>query len=185
MKALLALIGILFAAFSLSAKAQSEIHYTAAQRVDPAEVARILTAPKARTIKTRSLRLLDDAAAAAAPPAAAGEAPSSLSIPVRFAFDSADILPQARPQLDAIAAGIKLLPAGQAIVVEGHTDARGPDHYNVTLSHRRAEAVRKYLARVHGIDESRLAPVGFGEHRPISGIDPFAGENRRVQFRSG
>jgi outer membrane protein OmpA-like peptidoglycan-associated protein len=177
-----ALLGFVLAALTFSAKAQTEIHYTAAQQVDPAVVAQILSAHAPKVVKTRSLRLLDDAAPTVQ---AAPESPSSLSIPVRFAFDSADILPEARAQLDAIAEGIKLLPPAQSVVIEGHTDATGSDSYNLSLSQRRAESVRTYLVRVHGIDANRLAPAGFGKYRPIAGIDPFAAENRRVQFRGG
>jgi outer membrane protein OmpA-like peptidoglycan-associated protein len=69
----------------------------------------------------RSLRLLDDgpsgglappSAAAAWSPARAAR-PQALSLPVPFAFDSAEILPSAKAQLDAIAAGIRMLPANQ------------------------------------------------------------------------
>lgn len=174
-----ALAGLILASLDFLAQAQTEIHYSASQRVEPTEVARILAGSANRAVKTRSLRLLDDPTAAVQ----AAEAPSSLSIPVRFGFDSAEILPDARAQLDAVAAGIKLLPNGQSIVVEGHTDATGSDTYNLSLSQRRAESVRNYLVRVHGIEFRRLTPAGFGEHRPIAGIDPYAAENRRVQFR--
>jgi outer membrane protein OmpA-like peptidoglycan-associated protein len=119
---------------------------------------------------------------AAAPPAARPR-PSALSLPVQFAFDSADILPAARQQLDALAAGIRMLPELQSVVVEGHTDANGPEHYNGQLSQRRAQAVKQYLVAVHRIEPARLRAVGLGEQAPLRGLDPYAGENRRVQFR--
>ena len=100
-----------------------------------------------------------------------------------FAFDSADILPSAKGQLDAIAAGIRMLPADQKVVIEGHTDAVGTEQYNEELSQRRAQSVRSYLVAMHGIDGSRLQAVGLGEHNPLPGRNPLAGENRRVQFR--
>lgn len=162
---------------SLGAQAQSTIHYGDRDRLDPGEVARILDAP-ARKIRTRSLRLLDDSPAAAPQPAA----PTALSIPVRFAFDSAAIQPAARDQLDALAEGIKLLPTGRQVVVEGHTDAVGSDEYNADLSLRRAMAVRTYLVQVHGIEADRLHPAGAGKTKPIDGLSPTAAENRRVQF---
>jgi outer membrane protein OmpA-like peptidoglycan-associated protein len=121
------------------------------------------------------------AAAAATAVAAAG--PSALSLPVPFGFDSADLLPSAKPQLDAIAAGIRMLPATQRVVIEGHTDAVGTEQYNEQLSQRRAQAVRRYLVSMHGIDAGRLEAVGKGEASPLPGRAPMAGENRRVQFR--
>lgn len=110
-------------------------------------------------------------------------APSALSLPVQFAFDSADILPGARVQLDALAAGIKLLPAGTGVIIEGHTDAIGGDRYNIELSERRAAAVKRYLVLAHSIDPARLNTVGFGKFRPLDRDNPAAAENRRVQFR--
>ena len=69
------------------------------------------------------------------------------------------------------------------IRVEGHTDDRGKDSYNKTLSQKRASAVRKYLMD-KGIDGSRLEGVGFGEERPIASNKNTKGraQNRRVQF---
>jgi outer membrane protein OmpA-like peptidoglycan-associated protein len=168
-----------FTAFaSFAASAQTTVHYREGQQVDPGDVARILTTGKA--IKTRSLRLLSDSASPAQKP---DPAPAALSLPVRFAFGSAEITPSARPQLDALAEGIKLLPPGQSVVIEGHTDAVGSDDFNLLLSHRRARAVKDYLVRAHGIDELRLKETGFGKGQPIAGLDPLAAENRRVEFR--
>jgi outer membrane protein OmpA-like peptidoglycan-associated protein len=166
------------AAASFSVLAQNTVHYREGQRVDPKEVAKILSAAPT---KTRSIRMLDQGGASQSKE---GEGPS-LSIPVRFGFDSAEIVGSARPQLDALAAGIKMLPPGTTVVVEGHSDAVGSDEYNKQLSKRRATAVKQYLVRVHGIEEERLKEVGLGEQRPIEGADPQAPQNRRVQFRGG
>ena len=167
-----------FAAFlSFSALAQNT-HYREGQRVDPKDVARILSAAPT---KTRSIRMLDQGAA---PQAQEGQGPA-LSLPIRFGFDSAEIAESARPQLDALAAGIKMLPPGQTVVVEGHTDAVGSEEYNKQLSLRRAQTVKQYLVRVHGIDEQRLKEVGLSKQQPIEGADPFSSQNRRVQFRGG
>ena len=110
-------------------------------------------------------------------------AASALSLPVQFAFDSSEILPAARTQLDALAQGIKLLAPGRIVTVEGHTDATGSAAYNLELSRNRARAVRDYLVHQHGIDAARLKTVGYGESRPIEDTDPYAAINRRVQFR--
>ena len=143
----------------------------------------------------RSLRLLDDAPAQTAStggPAAAVPADNpdsqrvraaALALPVQFSFDSAEILPGARAQLDALAQGIRLLPALKTVVIEGHTDAVGTDQYNEQLSHRRAFAVKRYLVAEHHIDASRLRAIGLGKDEPLPGKDPLAAENRRVQFR--
>jgi outer membrane protein OmpA-like peptidoglycan-associated protein len=152
-------------------------------------VARILD--RSKPLKMRSLQLLDDAPASAVATSsamaavAASEAarPSALSLPVQFAFDSAEILPSAKTQLDAIAAGIRMLPATRKVVIEGHTDSIGTEQYNEQLSQRRALSVRRYLVATHGIESSRLEAVGLGEHDPLPGRGLNASENRRVQFR--
>ncbi|MCX8003903.1 MAG: OmpA family protein [Burkholderiaceae bacterium] len=161
-----------------AASAQTAVHFRAQDRIDPKEVARILGGEQPRIARTRSLKLLDQA-----PPEPVHVKATALSLPVRFAFDSAAILPEARAQLDAVAAGIKLLPPHRHVVIEGHTDAVGGEDYNLALSLRRAAAVRDYLVREHGIDPARLKHVGLGESRPIAGLDPVAAEHRRVQFR--
>lgn len=109
--------------------------------------------------------------------------PQSIALPVQFAFDSADILPRARAQLDAVAEGIKMLPESNSVLIEGHTDAMGTHQYNLRLSRKRAEAVKQYLVTEHGLNAQRLKTIGFGEDRPIDGEDASKPENRRVQFR--
>jgi len=183
---LLPIAALLLSACSLLAQAAEVKVYRGNDTVDPDEVARILG-----PVKMRSLRLLDQAPAGRAATSAmaavaaveAARPATALSLPVQFGFDSADILPSAKPQLDAIAAGIRLLPAEQRVVIEGHTDAVGAEPYNAQLSQRRAQAVRRYLVTMHGIDAGRLEAVGLGEKNPLPGRDPLAGENRRVQFR--
>jgi outer membrane protein OmpA-like peptidoglycan-associated protein len=181
------------------AKAEKVVIYREGQLVNPQDVAAVLG-------RTRSLRLLDDAPAApakfttvaavslakttasssATAPIARGDSNadvSALSLPVRFAFDSADILPAARTQLDAVAEGIKLLAPESIVTVEGHTDAVGSDAYNLDLSRVRARAVRDYLVQRHGIDAARLKTVAYGKARPIEASYPNTAVNRRVQFR--
>jgi len=67
--------------------------------------------------------------------------------------------------------------------VEGHTDSRGADGYNMTLSQKRAEAVVAYLVS-QGVDADSLLPVGMGEGFPVATNDTAAGQaaNRRVDF---
>jgi len=67
-------------------------------------------------------------------------------------------------------------------LVGGHTDAVGSDAYNLTLSDRRAIAVRNYLMSSHGISGDRLIEKGFGESRLLDPKHPNDGVNRRVQI---
>jgi OOP family OmpA-OmpF porin len=194
------LAATLAAVLSAAAGADELRLYRADEAVDPRDVARILGVPS-QTFKTRSLRLLDDASpvVAAAAPAEAMPAAvlpptptptptpaarrASLALPVQFGFASAEILPAARGQLDALAEGIRLLSPTASVVIEGHTDAQGGETYNETLSQRRAQAVKQYLVALHGISAARLRTLGHGEYATLPGRDPYAAENRRVQFR--
>ena len=161
--------------------------YRQGETVNPGEVAAILGAAAAPKIKFRSLRLLDDgvpeAKVATAQAAAAAGKPKSLALPVQFAFDSHDILPAARAQLDALAEGIRLLPDDALVAIEGHTDAQGTEEYNARLSMRRALSVKRYLVAQHSIDAARLRAIGMGKYETLPGRAPLAPENRRVQFR--
>jgi len=149
--------------------------YRAGETPDPREVAAILEAPATRSIKTRSIRLLD------APPA---ETPTALALPIRFAFDSAQVLRESMPALEAVASGIKLAGPAARIRIEGHTDAAGSDAYNLTLSEKRALAIKTYLVLQHGIPADHLRTVGLGKSALIAPEKPLAPENRRVQFRA-
>jgi outer membrane protein OmpA-like peptidoglycan-associated protein len=74
---------------------------------------------------------------------------------------------------------------GAILTIEGHTDSRGTDEYNMTLSQKRANAVRAYLIG-KGIAENRLKAMGFGETTPIADNNTKAGmaKNRRVELKT-
>lgn len=69
------------------------------------------------------------------------------------------------------------------VEIGGHTDDRGAEESNLTLSQRRAEAVRAYLI-TRGIPEASLVARGYGEGAPIADNGTPAGRasNRRVEF---
>ncbi len=69
------------------------------------------------------------------------------------------------------------------IEVAGHTDSRGSDEYNMTLSQQRAEAVRNYLIS-KGIAADRLTAKGYGESQPVAdnATDEGRFKNRRVEL---
>jgi outer membrane protein OmpA-like peptidoglycan-associated protein len=102
---------------------------------------------------------------------------------VLFAFDRADLLPEAARRLDAVAEALVAQPAGQEIIVEGHTDSRGTEPYNEALSLARAESVRTYLER-RGVQSSRVRAEGFGEASPVATNATAEGRanNRRVEI---
>jgi outer membrane protein OmpA-like peptidoglycan-associated protein len=92
-----------------------------------------------------------------------------------FDFDSATLKAGAYPELDRVANVLNKYPK-TTILIQGHTDASGPEDYNQALSEKRAQAVKNALIQ-RGVQEVRLYAVGYGESQPISS-DPAA--NRRV-----
>jgi outer membrane protein OmpA-like peptidoglycan-associated protein len=69
------------------------------------------------------------------------------------------------------------------IEISGHTDNKGSDDYNATLSQGRSEAVVNYVIS-QGVDSYRLSAHGYGEAKPIDTNDSDEGRanNRRVEF---
>ncbi len=69
------------------------------------------------------------------------------------------------------------------IEISGHTDSTGSYNYNLELSQKRAEEVKKHLVK-EGIDESRLSATGYGFSDPITGNATNKGkkQNRRVEI---
>jgi outer membrane protein OmpA-like peptidoglycan-associated protein len=101
---------------------------------------------------------------------------------VYFDLNKATIKPISFKLLDGVAAALAA-HSTLKIAVEGHTDDRAADDYNLKLSQRRAEAVREYLIK-KGIDAARLTAIGYGESRPaVKGTSNEArDQNRRVEF---
>jgi outer membrane protein OmpA-like peptidoglycan-associated protein len=107
----------------------------------------------------------------------------NVDVQIFFAFDSAEIRPEARPSLDELGKALSDPKLGNAsFLIAGHTDAKGSNSYNLALSQRRAESVKAFLVETYGVDGARLAVIGFGEEQLKDPDDPFADENRRVQI---
>lgn len=118
-------------------------------------------------------------------PAVVATAPQpSMDLFVQFAFNSADLLPQGRRQLDELAKALNNRSLQKwGFELAGHTDAVGSADYNIGLSLERANAVKHYLVVKHGLNPERLQPLGLGFSRPAKPSDPTAAVNRRVEVR--
>lgn len=112
--------------------------------------------------------------------------PSKVSFDqIQFEFDSARVTPAAIRLLDRIGEALASDELrGMRFLIEGHTDSIGSDAYNLGLSIRRADAVRRHLAVHHRLDYQLLVTVGRGEEEPLPGTAPTSPLNRRVVFQS-
>lgn len=105
-----------------------------------------------------------------------------------FDYNQATLKPTSKKELNKLYYFLKDNP-GVSIVVEGHTDSRGDNGYNMRLSQTRAESVVRYLTNM-GVSKSRLSAIGYGEQRPIAinenedGTDNPSGRalNRRIEI---
>ncbi|UQA57538.1 OmpA family protein [Polyangium aurulentum] len=115
---------------------------------------------------------------------------------VNFATDKDIILDDSKPVLDQVVQVLSSRPDIREVVIEGHTDVRANDKYNMGLSQRRVDSVKQYLVD-HGIESERLNAVGMGHSKPMVddsgciGSDDklsdtckyLTSKNRRVIFR--
>jgi outer membrane protein OmpA-like peptidoglycan-associated protein len=106
-----------------------------------------------------------------------------IDLEVTFEFNSAIVGPKAVPTLVTLgrALGNPTLK-GATFLIGGHTDAAGDDGYNQSLSERRAEAVKIFLAEQFKLSPDQLLAIGFGRSELKNTADPLAAENRRVQI---
>jgi outer membrane protein OmpA-like peptidoglycan-associated protein len=104
---------------------------------------------------------------------------------VLFDFDKSTLKPGAREKLAKLS-GIVLAYPGLKLSVEGHTDSIGTDEYNLTLSEKRADAVRDYLVS-QGVNDGGISAQGFGKANPVATNETNEGRalNRRVEIVVG
>lgn len=98
-----------------------------------------------------------------------------------FETESDILNTSARQNLNSLAENLGKHPNTDLLIV-GHTDSRGTDSFNLSLSERRAAAVVNYLAS-QGVSRARLRPAGRGEAEPLATNETEEGrqQNRRVE----
>lgn len=128
--------------------------------------------------------VVEAAPAPVAEPVAAEE-PMELvrvELDVKFDFDKSNVKEESYGDIKNLADFMKQYPQ-TTTVVEGHTDSKGTDAYNQSLSERRANAVRDVLVNQYGVEANRVNAAGYGEARPVADNATDAGRavNRRVE----
>jgi outer membrane protein OmpA-like peptidoglycan-associated protein len=102
---------------------------------------------------------------------------------VTFDTNSAEVRPGLYNEINRVAGVLTQYP-DTVIRVEGHTDSKGSDAYNMDLSKRRANNVKNLLV-MRGVAEDRIEVVGYGKTMPVATNETEAGrqKNRRVEIR--
>lgn len=101
---------------------------------------------------------------------------------VFFDYDSSSISPEARQDIQENATLLKEHP-GLSIQLEGHTDSKGTEQYNLALGEYRAKAVKDALTTL-GVPPQQIQTISYGENIPLdpSNSDYAMAKNRRVHF---
>lgn len=183
----LGLVGLLGLALTQSLHAQTKhlTDFTGRQDLTPAEIATALQPLAATPFGNRAKGL--PAIALEPGQRTRGITPglAAIAMTVQFAFDSAEILAESKPNLDSLGTALRSPElATYQIRIEGHTDSIGRPEYNQHLSSRRAESVKQYLVEQGGVTPERLAIMGRGEGEHIADNKTSTGrqKNRRVEF---
>lgn len=113
----------------------------------------------------------------------------ALAADVLFQFNSARPTDRARSRIAEVASEIRR-ERPERVTIEGHTDSKGSEAFNLRLSLRRARAVARALTRNVRGRAPRLVTTGAGESKPIAAnTKPAGGDdpqgralNRRVEI---
>ena len=99
---------------------------------------------------------------------------------VHFLVDQWSLTPQAQETLRKQAAWLNRYPS-VTVRIEGHADERGTREYNLALSARRAQAVKRFLVS-QGVAANRISTIAYGKERPIALCDAERcwSQNRRA-----
>lgn len=102
---------------------------------------------------------------------------------ILFDFDKYNIRSDAREALRKVAVVITA-HSGKTVWVEGHTDSKGNEEYNMKLSFERAESVKQWLQDREKLTNTKFQIEGWGESKPIASNDTDEGrqKNRRVEI---
>lgn len=101
---------------------------------------------------------------------------------VKFGSDKYELDKGAQTALAEFASKVKALNEQYFVEIQGHTDDTGSSRYNDELGQRRADSVRRYLSREHGVALNRMSTISYGDTLPAAPNKTKAGrsQNRRV-----
>lgn len=106
----------------------------------------------------------------------------NIDLEITFDYNSADISASSLSSVQALGKALSDPNLkGSTFVVAGHTDAAGSEGYNLDLSERRADSIKRYLVEKYSIAANDLVTVGYGKSKPKDPNAPMDPANRRVQ----
>jgi peptidoglycan-associated lipoprotein len=147
----------------------------------PAQPTQVVTEQQASSVA--ETQITDSAVSAEEAAAAARRAAAAGLQRIHFDFDQSDLTEEAKAILVNNAGLLRAAPKVD-VLIEGHTDERGSDEYNLALGERRAIAARNFLISL-GVSGDRLRVISYGEEMPISLDRNEEGwaQNRRAEFK--
>lgn len=113
-----------------------------------------------------------------------GEEKIALPTDILFEYNAYELKEEARLSMMKLAFIVQTNPDA-TFIIEGHTDSFGGDQFNLDLSLKRAEAVRRWLVERLRIDAANIQVAGMGKTRPIVPVEGTAEQqalNRRVEI---
>jgi outer membrane protein OmpA-like peptidoglycan-associated protein len=106
----------------------------------------------------------------------------NIDLEINFDYNSADISDRSMSSVEALGKALTNPDLkGSTFVVAGYTDAAGGETYNLDLSERRADAIKRYLVDKYGVASGDLVTVGYGKSKLKDPGQPMSEANRRVQ----
>jgi len=167
-------------------EAEEKAKRDAEAEIKAKELAKIEAEEKAKRDAEMEAVLAKEAELAASAKCQSDLNSAMLNKSIHFRTNSATIKSESFDLLGSIANVMKACSqqiSAKGITINGHTDSRGAESYNLSLSNRRAEAVKKYLV-TQGVDGQQLKSIGHGESQPIADNSTKEGraKNRRITF---
>jgi outer membrane protein OmpA-like peptidoglycan-associated protein len=108
---------------------------------------------------------------------------AQMNVEIDFEYNASAIEPESYRTIGLIAEALHHpILQGHKFLIVGHTDSTGDPKYNLKLSQKRADSIKRALVAVFALPEQHLFTVGVGAELPVDSTDPKAAKNRRVQL---
>lgn len=102
--------------------------------------------------------------------------------PINFHYNQDEL---AVANMESFMQAVEYAKSGYMILIEGHTDDRGAEDYNMNLSMKRVNRIKELMIQM-GVDDNMISAIGFGESQPLVPNDTEENrlKNRRIEFKA-